>query len=129
MDARDDLDALLRRASELDNANNALRERNRALEARIARTPSEAELNRARLDDALQRERDEEAARERAKHDEAALQTAHGEPVPRAREVARTTIVGSAFVGSVVSGAAGSLLGIGAVIGVAAVILFIFDRD
>ncbi len=69
---RDDLDVAVRRAAELDRANEELRARNAELEAQLA-PKSEEELARARLEAARARERAEREARERARREEEQL--------------------------------------------------------
>ena len=119
---RDDLEAMLRRAAELERANDFLRARNAELEARIAATKTEGELNRTRLAEALAREREEEPAREQARRDEAQRRTLAQVEVARVlRNDARYMVVTLAVVGAIIAGANGSLAAM-AIIGAAAVV-------
>ena len=126
---RDDLDAALLRTAALEHENAQLRARNAELERRFA-PPNldEAARNRARLLEAVQREREEAAARSRAREEEARLRALARRTHTKDRgDEQRSVVLTLALVGVVLAGAAGSAAGIALVIGVAGALLAFVD--
>lgn len=119
-----DLESAMRRAAELDRANEELRARNAELEAQLA-PKSEEELAGMRLEAALARERAEQEARERARRDEEQLRAfaaANAVAAVEQRREARRLVVLFALIASSTAGARHSLAAIEAIIVAAAVI-------
>ncbi len=132
--SRDDLEAMLARAAELERANTTLRERNAELEQQLAPKPppsvDESEVNRALLARAIERERAEAEARALAEREEAELRTyakANAIASVEQRKQARALVLTFAFIGTVTAGALTSLAGIAVTVAMAAVLLVIVD--